>query len=395
MMISKRYFAITLTIILLFGFFISSFQKIGGEEIESTSTLIGVISHQTVGDVNACWNPKSDEFIIVGGQDLFGKNDQVHVRYVYLTNGDDLELILNYDDPDFKEYQRFVDVSVHPKDNFSLITQLHSGVWKLTDGILTQVYSDPETPFWTVTWEPYGKYAIFGTWDRLFRYDNDGTVTEIETGGHGCIEYSWAPGGDYVLLADNDPNEIGWYDGEKFKTLDLPSDGKELNVQTVAFSPIEEFALIGTQWSMVDGPYQNLYSFDGKNFKIIREELNSFPETPYWSPDGIYAFIPGQKNLKFNILNRTLIDETDIPEYGRILGIHPNGDYMLSLKSNYSDDYRDVEVELWRWNLKPSEPEEEDISNPDEETPFISITIIILSSIILISVQKYSERRSI
>jgi hypothetical protein len=76
---------------------------------------------------------------------------------------------------------------------------------------------------------------------------------------------------------------------------------------------------------------------------------------------------------------------------------------MLSMRSNYSDQYltdedtyrRDVEVELWRWDLKPSEPIEEDISNPDEETPFISITIIILLSIILISVKKFSKRQSV
>jgi len=397
---SRSIFVLFTAVMVIYSSTILCSRQISGEEIEGTREMIGVISNDTVGDISACWDPRSEEFIVVGGQDLFGKDengnpDQDHTRFICSTNGEDLDIIEYIDNPDLRDYQRYIDVAVDPITGIALISGMNGGLWKLEGDEVTKIETGNEHPLWTVTWEPNGEYALIGTWDRLYRYEN-GVVSEVETNGHGCIGYSWSPDGKYVLLADNDDNEIGRYNGEKFKVLDLPSDGgKDLMVQTVAFSPKEEFALIGTQWGSVNGPYQNLFSFDGKNFKLIEEEINSFPETPYWTPDGRYVFITENKMMRYDMNNGTLEKNIEIPEYAHILGVQPDGDYLLTVRHNYHDEGRSVEMELWRWDLKPSEPGDDDITTTDDDTSFVPLSILILSIASMVTLKICGRKRSV
>lgn len=296
--------------------------------------------------ISSTWDQHNNRFIIVGGQDLGGKGGEIHNRFIYSTNLSEIRIIYENEQNEIDETGRFTDVAVHPKENWALISQADGSLWKLENESLSKINSNIEGPIWKVIFDPEGNYALIGTSNTIWKMDHN-NLLKLETDGFGMDQGSWSPNGEYLLIASNELATIGRYDGSTFSKLMIDLPGVDnLSVQEVAFSPNYEFALLGAQHFMVNGPYQTLIGYTNGTFNIIESGIGEYPNNIFWDNDGNGAYFSGHKKI-IRYENNTIKNI----HFGFDIGIQaltPDHELVLFCGGNDTIEYG----LYWRGNIK-------------------------------------------
>lgn len=314
---------------------------------QSNFIMLGYLPHNSIGDIDISWKDDNNSFVIVGGDDSFSKTPayQVHTRFILESNGNGL-INLEFTNVTIPKYQRYTSIAWCPNSKYALITDINGTLWKLTNNKLENVTNgiNPIEPLWDIIWEPTGKYALIGSGQSIYKY-NGTTINKLDTQRHGFYSASWEPNGRYVLLAGPYKDEIGFYDGNIFKTISTLTTGlRNYSVHNVGFSPVNELALISMQNQSIIGPYGALVTFNGNEFKLIKCPILSGIGEIAWNPNGSFAYL--NKDLTSNrtmIYSNGIIQNIYIGLDGTLLGWSPAGDYLIFIRSKNNN------IEVWKY----------------------------------------------
>jgi hypothetical protein len=308
---------------------------------------LGELPLDSIGDIDVSWDHSSNTFYLIAGDDSFGPAGH-HVRSIFQGNATGFKKIYTTDDIFDYEYHRFESIACNPASDYTLISGINGSLWKLINSELTQIKNNDSNPLWDISWSPDGSYAILGGSNFILKWDGV-SLQQINSSGHGFRDASWAPDGKYALLADGSIDEIGYYDGNQFRTISISGLGYSgCSVSGVAFSPIGEFALVELQNHDIFGC--NGYLIAGYNktgFHCI-DSTYGWTGKITWNPNGSYAFVCGNMNESYQ--DGKLI-KTDMIDEKRTLGWSPDGKYLLAWTFDdvVTDNGTKTRYYLWKY----------------------------------------------
>jgi hypothetical protein len=323
----------------------SSFYPVAA--LDDDFVCLGELPLDSIGDIDVSWVHSKNTFYLIVGDDFVGP-EKHHVRSIFQGNATGFRTVYTTDDLFDDEYHRFESIACHPASDYTLISGINGSIWKLANSGLIQIKNNDSKPIWDISWNPDGTYAILGGSDFILRWDGM-SLQQVNSSGHGFRDASWSPDGKYALLADTGIDEIGYYDGIEFRTISISGIGYSgCSVSGVAFSPIEEFALVALSNHNIFGCTGYLIAgFNKTGFHPIDRTTGCSGKIT-WNPNGSYAFVCGNMNASYH--DGKLI-KTDIGNEKRTLGWSPDGKYLLAwtVDDNWTDDGKTNLYRLWKY----------------------------------------------
>jgi hypothetical protein len=299
--------------------------------------------------ISSCWDPHSNQFLIAGGNE-----SSKSYRLILSTNGTGMKIINE------SSGGPFIDISVNPVRNYSLISDVDGALWKLENGKIERIPFNNTETIHEIIWEPEGRYALLGGESSIWKYTDD-NITRLDSSGKGFTSGVWSNIEESFIFVSWRSDEIGFYNGSVFRNVSIP---EEYRLYQVSLDPNTGHAYFMGRWLVYSYNFV-LFHYNGNGLEEIETIMSVQSSSMIWIPDGSYAVINIMYDGKPMVFSNGKITESDIDLNISLLGCSPDG--MITV--GYCKTYHSP-MQLYGSIILDEKPDRDGDHIPDESDDF-------------------------